>query len=36
MDQNTKRSIILEHYSNPKNRGLIEDNSYIKVDTNNE
>lgn len=36
MDENTKRSIILEHYSNPKNRGLIEDNSYIKVDTNNE
>jgi len=36
MDQNTKRSIILEHYSNPKNKGLIEDNNYIKVDTNNE
>lgn len=36
MDQNMKRSIILEHYSNPKNKGLIEDDSYIKVDTNNE
>ena len=36
MDQNMKRSIILEHYSNPKNRGLIEDDSYIKADTNNE
>lgn len=36
MDQNFKRSIILEHYSNPKNRGLIEDNNYIKVNTNNE
>ncbi len=36
MDQNMKRSIILEHYSNPKNRGLIDDDSYIKVDTNNE
>ena len=36
MDENTKRSIILEHYSNPKNKGLIEDDSYIKVDTNNE
>ena len=36
MDQNMKRSIIMEHYSNPKNRGLIEDNSYIKVDTNND
>lgn len=36
MDQNLKRSIILEHYSNPKNRGLIEDDNYIKVNTNNE
>lgn len=36
MDQDTKRSIILEHYSNPRNRGLIDDNSYIKADTNNE
>ena len=36
MDQNTKRSIILEHYQNPTNRGLIEDDSYIKVNTNNE
>ncbi len=36
MDQNLKRSIILEHYQNPKNKGLIEDNSYIKVNMNNE
>lgn len=36
MDSNLKRSIILEHYQNPKNRGLIEDSQYIKVDTNNE
>lgn len=36
MDQNTKRSIILDHYSNPRNRGLIEDDTYIKADTNNE
>ena len=36
MDQNTKRSIILEHYQNPINRGLIEDDSYIKINTNNE
>ena len=36
MDQNLKRSIILEHYSNPKNRGLIDDDNYIKVNTNNE
>ena len=31
-----KRSIILEHYQNPKNKGLIDDNSYIKINMNNE
>ena len=36
MDQNLKRSIILEHYQNPVNRGLLEDESYILVNTNNE
>ncbi len=36
MDQNMKRSIILEHYQNPKNKGLIEDQSYEKINMNNE
>lgn len=36
MDQEFKRSIILENYQNPMNKGLIEDSSYIKVNTNNE
>lgn len=36
MDNNLKRSIILEHYQNPKNRGLIDDDSYIKINMNNE
>lgn len=36
MDQNTKRSIILEHYQNPKNKGLIDDDTYIKINMNNE
>lgn len=36
MDHNLKRSIILEHYQNPKNKGLIEDERYIKVNMNNE
>ena len=36
MDQNLKRSIILEHYQNPKNKGLVDDDSYILVNTNNE
>ena len=36
MNNNLKREIILEHYQNPKNRGLIDDDSYIKVNMNNE
>ena len=36
MDQDLKRSIILEHYQNPKNKGLIEDDNYIKINMNNE
>ena len=36
MDQNMKRSIILEHYQNPKNKGLIDDKTYIKINMNNE
>ena len=31
-----KRSIILEHYQHHKNKGLIDDNSYYKVNMNNE
>lgn len=36
MDPKMKREIILQHYQNPKNKGLIEDDSYIMVDMNNE
>lgn len=36
MDENLKRTIILQHYQHPKNRGLINDPSYIKANTNNE
>ena len=36
MDNTLKREIILEHYQNPKNRGLINDDSYIKINMNNE
>lgn len=36
MDQFMKRSIILEHYQNPKNKGLIEDDTYIKINMNND
>lgn len=36
MDSNLKRSIILEHYQHPKNRGLTNKENYIKSNTNNE
>lgn len=36
MESELKRSIILEHYQHPKNKGLIDDDSYIKVNMNNE
>ncbi len=36
MDNEFRRGIILENYENPMNRGLIDDDNYIKVNTNNE
>ena len=36
MDENLKREIILEHYQNPVNKGLIEDDTYLKSNTNND
>ena len=36
MDSNLKRSLILEHYQHPHNRGLIEDKAYQKINMNNE
>ena len=36
MDTNLKRSIILEHYQNPKNKSLVNDENYIKINMNNE
>lgn len=36
MSDELKRSIILENYQNPINRGLKEDNTYIKVNSNND
>lgn len=34
MNADLKRAIILENYQNPKNRGLINDNSYKQINTN--
>jgi len=36
MDSNLKRSIILENYSNPFHKGLVNDESYIKINARNE
>lgn len=36
MNDNFKRSIILDHYQNPHNKGLIDDDAYTKVNMNNE
>ncbi len=36
MDAEFKRGIILDHYQNPRNRGLIEDHTYLEANTNNE
>ena len=36
MDQNLKRSIILDHYQNPRGKGLIEDKTYLKANMTNE
>jgi nitrogen fixation NifU-like protein len=36
VDSNLKRSIILENYSHPFNKGLVTDPNYKKVNMNNE
>lgn len=36
MDSNIRREIILDNYQDPVNRGLIDDDSYLKVNTNSE
>lgn len=36
MDSKMKREIILQHYQNPKNKGLIEKDGFIYVNMNNE
>lgn len=35
MDQELKRSIILDHYENPRNKQLVDDDSYIFLNMNN-
>jgi len=33
--ENLYRAVIMDHYKNPKNKGLIDDDSYKKVHLNN-
>ncbi len=35
MDDNLRREVILDNYSNPENKGRVEDKDYIYVNTNN-
>ena len=35
MDNELKRELILEHFNNPVNKGLLNDSSYIKEDKSN-
>lgn len=34
MDENVKKTIILENYQNPFHRGLLNDETYYKINTN--
>lgn len=36
MDPIIRREIILDNYQNPNNRGLVDDDKYITLNTNNE
>lgn len=36
MNQDIKRSIILEHYQHPKNKGLIDNDKYIRINMNSD
>ena len=36
MDSETKRAIIMEHYTNPLNRDTIDDPKYIMINSNSE
>ena len=36
MDSNMRREIIIDNYQNPMNRGLVEDSSYLSVNTSSD
>lgn len=36
MDAELKREIIMDHYQNPRHHGLIDDDNYIRINSNSE
>lgn len=36
MDPNMRRELLLDNYQHPTGHGLVDDSSYIKINTNNE
>ncbi len=36
MDSNLRREIILDNYQNPLNKGLVKDDDYLKINSNND
>ena len=36
MNPEIKRELILDNYNNPTNKGLLNDDNYLKIDKNNE
>lgn len=36
MDENLRREILMDNYQNPKNKEMVTDNRYLKVNSNNE
>ena len=36
MDEELKREIIIDNYQHPVHKGLVDDEAYIKENTNNE
>lgn len=36
MDSNMRREIIIDNYQNPMNRGLVDDSSYLSVNTSSD
>lgn len=36
MDENLRRDILMDNYQNPRNREIVNDEKYLKINSNNE